>query len=268
MAYLTDEISVHDGEPVELYEFVGPLVSYLYTSWDEPVVHATKTYTPVPMKRTAVMGGPHGDIPEMQIEMPYDAQLVLDNAYQVAPIGLHLTIHRLHTVTGDSIIYWDGEVMDVFVKGRVATINVPSVLGGAMSSQVPSVFYQGQCNHVLYDSRCALARATYKTSATVFSVVDEVTIQVSTVGGLPDNTFRAGEIVIPSLVDRRLILRQVGTLLTINYPFRAIQGGDSLELYQGCLHVPEVCRDKFSNIANFGGHPFIPDHNVFETGVK
>ena len=268
MGYSADEISIHDGEPVELYEFVGPLESYLYTSWDETVIHATKSYEPIPMKRTAIMGGPQGNIPQMQIEMPYDIPMVFDHAYQIAPIGLHLTIHRLHTVTGDSIIYWDGEVMDILVRGRLATVNVPSVLGGALNSQIPSVFFQGQCNHVLFDSRCALARSAFKTATIVSAVSDEITIQVVSVGGNPDNTFRAGEIVIPSRSDRRLILRQVGTLLTINYPFRDIQGGDVIELFQGCLHTPDVCDSKFSNIANFGGHPFIPDHNVFETGVK
>ncbi len=269
MPYATDEISVHDGEPVELYEFVGPLVSYLYTSWHESVTHATKTYIPTPMKRTAIIGGAQGEVPPVQIELPYDSDLVADNAFQISPIGLFLTIRRLHTVSGDSIIYWSGEVTDIVVHGKIAVLNVPSILSTALVSQIPSVWYQGQCNHVLYDSRCTIVRASNKVSTTISAILtDEVTIQVGSVGAEPDDTFRAGEIVIPSLVERRLILRQSGTVLTINFPFRAAQVGNPVDLYKGCDHTPTVCRDKFSNIVNFGGHPFVPDINVFQEGLK
>lgn len=267
MPYDADETSVHDGEPVELYQFTDSVSEYLYTSYHDTVVHNTKTYVPVPISRSEAKGGPQGEDTELRIEMPYDLDIVNDYAFSIAPTSLVLTIHRLHAPSGDSIVYWKGKVGAVSVQGRKATVIVPSTFGGALESSVPSVYYQEQCNHVLYDSRCALSRSAFKTDATVSTILDEITIDVSTVGGAGVDVFRAGELVVVSTGERRLILRQSGTILTINFPFRSVSVSDAVELYKGCDHLIVTCRDKFSNVVNFGGHSLIPLRNIFETGI-
>jgi hypothetical protein len=34
-------------------------------------------------------------------------------------------------------------------------------------------------------------------------------------------------------------------------------------MYAGCDHLLATCRDRFSNVANFGGFPWIPQKNPF-----
>jgi hypothetical protein len=83
---------------------------------------------------------------------------------------------------------------------------------------------------------------------------------------LPDAWLTPGEIVIGS--ERRLILQQVGTSIMLNYPFRAINVGDAVEMAAGCLHTSDACREKFNNGDNFLGFEFIPYINPFLVGVQ
>jgi len=48
----------------------------------------------------------------------------------------------------------------------------------------------------------------------------------------------------------------------------AIEGGpQSVTLYPGCSHTIADCRDKFNNLVNFGGFPWIPSKNPFNNSV-
>ena len=272
MTYTDSETSVDDGGPVELYEFRGPIRGYFYTSHVEDVLFTdTNIYRAIPIQRGPLQGASQDDSPELEIRVPFDLELVQDYAYNISPNDLQLTIHRFHLVTGigQSITYWRGSVATITVTDRIATIRVPSILGQRLTAPVPSIYYQSQCNHVLYDGRCAVARSGFQVDTSVSSVnVNGTVVVVSSVGGNVDQFFKAGEIIRTGDGERRLIVDQVGATLTLNFPFPELQTADSVSIFAGCDRTAPTCRDKFSNIENFGGHPFIPDRNVFETGIN
>lgn len=270
MAYADDDLSQHDGEPIELYKFQAPTRGYFFTSWIQSVSYLGDVYEAIPLQRNRLESVSQEDVPALRIELPAARQMVQDFAFGIAPNQLELTVFRRHGLAGDTITYWKGPVLSISVKGRIAEVIVPSTFGNALQSSIPSVYYQTPCNHVLYDTRCALARSSFKTTATVLTVnaLDPRRVTVSTVDSQPDGHFKAGDIVRLADGERRLIVAQGGTLLTLNFPFRVLLPGDAVEFFAGCDHTPATCRDKFANIVNFGGHPFIPDQNVFETGVK
>lgn len=61
--------------------------------------------------------------------------------------------------------------------------------------------------------------------------------------------------------ERRSILDQTGTTLTLDRPFAYLVAGDDLEIYAGCDWKNTTCNTKFGNTQRFGGHPDAPDNN-------
>lgn len=268
--YSTHETSVHDGQPVECYEFAGSYKTYRYTSNDVAVTVGGSVYVPIPITRTNVKAGVHDeDSIEVRLELPITVELVRDYGFQVTPPSLRLAIFRVHRGTDFSVdiaTYWRGNVSSITCSDNRATIVVPSVFGSAMLGNVPSVYYQSPCNHVLFDSGCKISRAA-NTVATTVVVIEGNSVQVASAGGFADGDFVGGEVADTVHNERRMIIEHSGTLLTVNYPFSNLAPGTGVEVTRGCDHgFDSDCKVRFNNQINHGGFPFIPSINPFESG--
>lgn len=265
--YTDREESAHDASPVEGYFFQGTFKNYYYTSAETGVSINGQSYTPIVISRSAIAGGNQGgDGSDLELTLPYDIQLVQDYAYEKVPPELLLTIYRYHEGTNpatDWVPYWKGEVASFLINGHFCTIRVPSIFSIVMSGEIPRVYHHRQCNHVLYDARCGVASASWKQSTTIVSVDNNV-IEVAD-DGFADGVLVGGELVIPSKSERRLINSNVSDIVTVNFPFYDAEAGDTVDLYAGCDHTFSTCVSKFSNGDNFGGFPFMPGDNPFES---
>lgn len=269
--YEDREESVHDGEPIECYEFTGSYKTYRYTSSDLPVDVLGNTYVPAVIKRSNIKAGTHSeDNIDVKLEMPITLALVKDYGFQVTPPRLYLRILRVHRDTDyatDVAIYWQGEVTDFNTDNNTATITIPSAFGNAMAGNIPSVYYQSPCNHVLFDSGCKISRAANSLTTTVVAVSGN-NVQLATAGAFPDGAFIGGEIADTVHNDRRMIVAHASNLLTVNYPFSNLIPGASVEVTRGCDHgYNSDCKLKYNNQINHGGFPFIPSINPFESGI-
>ncbi len=265
--YSDKEYSAHDGSPVEAYKFTGSFLSYYYTSAELDVTIDGQAYTAVLIKRRGIDTGTQEDSNlGLEIDVPYDLALVTDYAFQVAPPNLSVEILRYHEGTdpaSDWVVIWKGEVTSFSTEGHRTKILVPSVFSLALSGEIPSVYYQNMCNHVLYDARCKLVSSSYQQDTTITAVgTDTITVAAD---GFADNVLQAGEIVDTTKGERRLIVDNVSDVLTINFPFTNAEVGDSVSLFVGCDHSFTTCGTKFSNTLNYGGCPYIPSDNPFET---
>lgn len=269
MTYLDSETSVHDGEPIELYLFEAPnAVTYTYTSGFEAVVKGSKTYEPIPIKRTKIKVFSQNDVAAIDIEMPMSTPLIVDFAFGVPVRDLDLTIFRRHG-TGPDIDFWKGKITAIKTVGNIATVKSPSRLSVAFKTSIPSVYYQKQCNHPLYGIRCGASRAAFKTTTTIVTGGAGVTsLIVASDGGNPDDFFTAGEIVRVIDGESRMIIDHTDDTVVITHPFKELDVGNTVELFAGCDHTLETCKTKFNLVVNFGGHNQIPDSNPFETGLK
>ena len=267
MLYEEHEYSTHDGEPLELYFFNGTYVNYLYTSSHSPYVHGEDVYEPITMKRGSIRVSTQEDSNvTVEIDVPITSKLAQDYAFQTTPPDLDLTIYRVHRESSDLITYTSGVISGVTVSGNVATFSAPSLLSYALSADIPNVYYQTPCNHVLYDWKCKVPRADY-TVPTIVSTTKGRKLLVSDVGGKPDDFFKAGELLLAT-GERRAIVSQIGTLIEINYPFSIVRTNAVAELVAGCnLGYDSDCENKFNNQRNFGGFPFIPAINPFTDGI-
>lgn len=62
----------------------------------------------------------------------------------------------------------------------------------------------------------------------------------------------------------RLIIGHTGSQITLSRPIEGIAVGESVQIYAGCNRFVYTCTEKFDNLLNFGGFPWIPTTNPFE----
>lgn len=262
--YEENEQSVQDSAPIEAYKFVGSFKTYRYTSSDAAELVAGESYLPIAVTRSKVKAGTHEDTGlSLDLELPFDIDVVQDYAYAQVPPKLELTVYRKQQ-DGTYAVFWSGVVRGFDVSGERAKIKVPSVFTLALQGEVPNVHYQSPCNHVLYGPRCQVSRIANTFNETVQAYGGGTAITV-VANPTTENDLRAGEIVNTRNGERRLILSNVGSLINIGYPFVDLLPGDPVELVRGCNHRGRNgdCLNKFNNYINYGGYEDIPADNPF-----
>jgi uncharacterized phage protein (TIGR02218 family) len=270
MTLATDERKIHDGQPRELYDFTvtgGDAAAYYYTDHHENIVELGNTYVSSPIRRNAIATADTDDIPSLQIRMPYDLGLVADIAFQDPPQGVAVEVRRYHGTIGNVSLIWKGVLESVRVQGREATLTVPALFRTVLQSRIPTISYQGLCNHVLYDDRCTLLETNFDESRTVDALTNsDRTIELNTlsldtakyVGGYIENAAGEKRLVVDGTNPDKLIVVRA---------FRDLSASDAVTVVRGCDHSLVTCNTDFSNLVNFGGSPFVQSTDVFRFGV-
>lgn len=255
MAFDDDEKSAEQNRPIDLYTLTLPTATYRLTSAWRDVAFGSETYTAMPVSR-GPQDVPAGTEPrELIVYLPQSHAIVQRYAASGIPPGAVLVkVERLQQVSGVAQQIFDGYATSLAYEAGVATLRCPSVVDDPLRVRLPVVAVQRSCNHILYDAQCQVARASFLV-ATTANFVDGVDVTITAIGGNPDQWARYGELVHVATGERRTILSQIGTTLVIDVPIVEMVATDAVEIYAGCDHTVETCRDTFANVANFGGHP-------------
>lgn len=273
------ELSTDDSQPVELYQFSSSNGDFYFTSDVLDWSADGNTYESVSgLTRTKiVIGTQDNEKNEITVSLPTSIQVAYDWAFAILPPEMEITIKRVDRAGGGTYIIWKGKVSTIEVLESMAMFRCPTKFSNILTARVPSVVIQPQCNHILYDERCGLARATYKYTAGVTAMVEnilfiDISLPASNVGLGPNNDFLNGEVVRLLTGERRTITATnfTGTSVTISYPLD-ISVGEDVEITQGCDHLllSNYGCLKFNNIVNFGAFPLVAgeDKNIFQSGV-
>lgn len=270
------ETSVHGSLPIELYEFLGSYKNYHYTSAAFPYTFEGQVYAPMPnLSRNNVRTGTNTEEnAAVKVTMPVSADLIADYGFQTTPPKLLLNIIRIYEdllpYETNNRVYWRGPVTNISIKGKNAVLDVPSIFSSVLSYACPSFYYQTPCNHVLFGEGCGVSRVDNSVSTTVAQVLASgQVIRLNAYGAFSPDEFIAGEILIPSQNERRMIIgADIGNgELTVNYPFGRIPVGIPVQVTRGCDHAWKGhCLTRYNNTERFGGHPLIPAVNLFESG--
>lgn len=258
------EASRAASRPIELYRFIGSFREYHYTSSDRAINFNGTRYYPVTVTRSQVKAGTQEDETlSMDLQIPFDTQVVLDYAYSQTPPKLTLEVYRQqNSGTKPWSVFWQGLVRGFTVSGREAKVQVPSIFSLALQGDIPNVYFQSPCNHTLYNERCTVSRAVNRFDS-FLTGVNGTNLVINDAPAV-DNDFAAGELVNMRTGERRLILSNVGMVISLGYPFVDAMPGDEIEMFRGCDHSFETCKAKFANGINFGGYKDIPADNPFE----
>lgn len=275
MPFDTFEEAQQGSAPIELYTFtIGASVTRV-TSAEDDVVEDVDTYSAVPIKRSSVTGGgPDARKEHLVLEVAGDNTIAVQFINSVPGVQALVTIDRIQRSDGPSyevIRIFQGKISSVLFEksGRVAKIRVEPLIT-AQSKSIPTHTYQGLCNHVLYDDLCQVddTDPAFRLSTAMVTAETSNQVTVSGASANGDNYYTGGWVESDGAAERRLILQQVGEVLTLLLPFGTPTLGTNVTVFAGCDHSIATCSAKFDNVINFGGFAFVPSKNVFQTGIR
>lgn len=261
------------GRPVELYRFQFGNTEYRYVSSEVNFIFDGLTYTAIPIKSSEPTKNPQERRSNtIEIVMPADQDFV-PNYQGVQPaVDLTVKIYRVQLDESSSAFFesplsdtpttsyvrFSGQVNSVKFRGREAVL-VCHPLNNNLQRETPRIAYQSLCNHVLYDARCQVLEGSFSQSG----LVSGVSGNVITINGFTGNSFTGGYIQNAAGDDFRSVLVQDDDQFTLLLPFAENPTGTTVTAFQGCDHSIQTCKDKFNNVENFGGFPYIPEKNPF-----
>ena len=267
MAFGTNEISKEGGRPIELFEFTIDAVTTRYTNAEDDITYSANIYSSETIMRTSptLSSGENGR-QQMEITLPADNPIASRYIGIVPADRVNVRILRFHR--GDSpngIVLWSGRIVSVKFEKSGAIARLYSVSSeAALSRPMPGRKYQAMCNHTLYDTLCSVVKASNKHTDTVLVVSgQDITVNGVSVEGA---TWAVGGTVEWGN-ERRLVVAQVGNVLTLQLPFPTSPLSATVDVYAGCDHLIDTCTNKFSNDINFGGFPHVPTKNPFNSGL-
>ncbi len=179
-------------------------------------------------------------------------------------------------VVQGALSWFSGQVADVY-PGRMGCELVIKSQLTQLSQQLPRNLYQAGCLNDLYDSNCAVARASFTTTGTVnaastdFNPLLDVTVGVDQrlgfFGAMFDLPFSLGVCKFSTGANAGISRTVQAYTRTSSlhgqmrfsrpFPFRPA-AGDAFSLSCGCDKTQATCQDKFNNLARFRGQPYIP----------
>lgn len=275
MTFEDKETSVEDGKPVEVFEITSGSLSFHYTSAEDSVTLGAQTYTPVPgLNRSSNAEGPSRREQELKIELPTTdtvSQLFLGTIQGNRTRVVISRFHRTDLPTPEVVQVFDGFIYSAQFSrfGKKATLSAKTALA-SIGRQGPPLAFQAACNYALYDPLTCKVDDTdpaFRASALTVASLDGVVLTVTSglSGVYADGWMTGGHIEALGDTDYRLILAHSGNVLTLSFPLRTVP--TSVNVFAGCAHNPTICHTKFGNLNNYGGFPFVPNKNIYQTGL-
>lgn len=269
------ESSRESSRPVEVYRFAMGIQSFTYTSRAVEVSLGGDTYEPIAIARNNIESGADQRNRNVVVTVPSDNPFARKYVSVVPGEKATLSIIRLQpdespTFATQALIF-KGQVQSVRFSqdGHTAEIVVRSI-EAAKSQNIPRFTYMSMCNHFLYDSGCTVDPSTFNHIGLVTGGGATTVVTVSGANGQPDGYWRGGY-ATPTVgtQDFRLIIAHSGNNLTLLLPFAVDVSNINLQIFAGCNHQLEGdCAVKFQNAINFGGFAFVPNKNIFATGLQ
>jgi uncharacterized phage protein (TIGR02218 family) len=267
MTYTTKDLSTQDGEPELRFLFVQGATEYRYTNRPYIVSDDTNTWLPSSIDNTEINQSNELAKDPVKITLPRNNALA-ESFLAGSPEDITtVTIFRLHEGT-DPVAYWKGRVAGSSISGDAVTINCENIFTSMRRSGLRAR-YQRSCRHALYSKACGVVIGDYEETATA-TAASGYTVTIDISPAPPSGYFNGG--ILDDGFGKRYITNHSGDTLTLMSPSRYLisemdVAGIAITLYPGCNHTMSDCVDKFDNLNNYGGFPYIPSKNPFANEI-
>lgn len=266
MTYLAHEHSEQDGNAVMLFLFSQGVTTWRYTGAAQPVDYDGHTWNPTEISMGNVTQSNEMNKDTLPLEFPrgheFAAQFVEYSPEQVTSV----TVFRMHIDEAEVAVYWKGRVIGASAQESVVTVECEPIFTSLRRAGLRAR-YQILCRHSLYQRGCNLDKANFENPGNA-TAVDGATLTVTEAAGLDAGYLVGGMIGYNGVL--RYVMNHVGDQVTLirQVPELTQEITDNataaIIMYPGCQHNYSTCKDKFNNLDNFGGFPWIPDANPFE----
>lgn len=268
MAYADKEYSVADAEPFELYDFIrGTWSMYLTTKAEQFYVNESQIYEPAPISRSKVRQGQELRKDSISLVVPRGHDLAAEFINVAPEETTSVTIRRLHRGLdfSEAVVRWKGRVIGAEPQGEKVEIICESLY---TSMRIAGLRTRAEliCQHSLYDSGCTVNEADHQVTDTIDSVSGSTVTMTAISGSYADGWFSGG--ILRTGDNSRFIVAHAGNTITLSRPLKELEAGLSVDLSPGCDRTMATCRDKFNNILNYLGFPWMPTQNPFQVSIK
>ena len=261
MTYATAEASQQSGAPIELYLFIQGVNVWAYTSAPDAVVYDSYTYTPTAISRDRIKQNTDVFKNALNLKFPKSNPFAAQFMGQTPDFTTTVTVYRGHVGETDYIAYWKGRVVNAEVSGNSISIQCESIFTSIQRPGLRAKF-EYTCRHALYSGLCGASAATYGINDQIVEITNSSTkFNITDCASYPDGWFTGGILLVGTY--RRFIVNHVGTIITVSRPLLEAAANDYAVVYPGCDHTMTTCKNKFNNILNFGGFPWVPTKNPF-----
>lgn len=281
MTYLSRELSVQDGQPVELYIFAQGNTVWRYTTGVAPMTVDGNEFEPAVIVRSDVSQTGEMNREGITLTMPRTHEFASQFLGYAPDRPVIVTLMRVHSTDGDlqTIVYWKGRITACRAGGSEVILECESVFTSLRRPGLRAR-YQRTCRHSLYGPGCGLDPEAFAVTAQVFGLsANHVGLTVPAAGAYSDGYFTGGMVRGPDGV-LRFLVNHVGSMVTLARPLESLTdawaatgyglaygfryGGLVVELYPGCDLARTTCSSKFGNLNRYGGFPYIPIRNPFD----
>jgi uncharacterized phage protein (TIGR02218 family) len=262
--YTPTDNSAESGQPIYLYVLTNDLGTYRYTSRETEVVYDTNTYVPETISHGSISNS--GDMTKDRLDINFPItndsarDLMIGNSEQPSSI----TVLRGHSTDDDFqfIVYWKGRVVNVVANNATVKMECESIFTSLRRYGLRAR-YQKTCRHNLYSEGCGVDKEDFKVEGEV-SALNDLVLTIAEAEDFDDGYFTGGYINFNG-VTRRIVAHQEDQV-TIARALEALKDATlpaAIDLYPGCDKLRTTCNNKFDNLPNFGGFPWIPIRNPF-----
>lgn len=162
-------------------------------------------------------------------------------------------------IGGTPIIMFHGLVATIDNIGRLSCkMTVKSMLN-KLAVDMPRDIWQPSCLNTLYDGLCTMVKTANAANGTVG---DSPTLSFIPWSGSEADTYDQGTITFESGANvgvSRTVQTSTPSGLSLSRPLDyPLVVGDSFVVYKGCDKTMTTCQNRFNNLANFRGFPFVP----------
>jgi len=257
MNYAAKEAAVQQIDSFELFTFVTDNNTYRYTSYATDVVIGADTWQAAPIQRGELVTDMVQGMISCIVQAPVTAQFI---QYIVAMPYLSTTVTIRKYFSDDTVngmLLFTGKINSITIGKNIASVECASSMN-ELNRKIPKVFIQSFCNNALYGTVCGVDGNTWKRQIAAITVdpndktrLSDITLQTN----YPPDHFTLGYVLFNN--EQRYISKHIGDTLILHFPFLTLVTGNSIWVYPGCSKNPETCKNKFNNLNNFVGMPYI-----------
>ena len=262
--YLATDQSSESSQPIYLYVLANDLGTYRYTSRETEVIYDEQTYSPEAISHSAVSNSGDMTKDRLDINIPIENEAARDLLIGNSEQPSSLTVFRGHSTDEDFefVVYWKGRITNAVANGASVKMECESIFTSLRRYGLRAR-YQKSCRHNLYSEGCGVDKEGFKVEGTV-SVISDLTLTVAEADDFDDGYFVGGYISFNGIT-RRIVAHEEDQI-TINRAIESLKDAELpvlIDLYPGCDKLRTTCNNKFDNLLNFGGFPWIPSKNPF-----
>jgi uncharacterized phage protein (TIGR02218 family) len=263
------DISNEGGAPIDLYEFVRrstPTISgvevvnyWRYSSADRDITFDGNVYTGLALSNDGLSqsGEPIND--QVSITMP--ASAAVPQMFTAGPPSdpIQLFIRRTHYGETDAFITWVGNIISVSRASEETTTIICAAVSSTLAVGGLRLRYSKTCPHALYDRDCTINPLDFNVAGLVLGASDAL-VHVAEFATKPDGWGSGGYVewvTDDGSAERRSIIAHTGEYVRIIGSAFGVTPGTVMWMFAGCDLTPDTCNNKFSNLANYGGHPYL-----------